>query len=103
MVAACGPFGEFGPWHSRHITFAGFSRSALFSVPWTSWQLLQVTPCVYICALHEIVPLHAVLVRGSVGKMREGLLAQLVFFQLPEILSDPARLESRPANRSISR
>ena len=28
-----GPFGDFGPWHSRHMTFAGFSRSALLAVP----------------------------------------------------------------------
>ena len=73
MVGACGPFGEFGPWHSRHSTFAGFSRSALFSVPWTSWQLKQVTPCGVHQALHEIVALHAVLVRRAVGEMREGL------------------------------
>src|SRR5215831_14429452 len=48
MVGARGPFGEFGPWHSRHITFAGFNRSALLAVPWTSWQLKHVTLCVYI-------------------------------------------------------
>src|SRR4051812_7416194 len=36
MDAARGPFGDFVPWHSRQITFAGLMRSALFSVPWTS-------------------------------------------------------------------
>ena len=36
-------------------------------------------------ALHEIVALHAVLVRGAVGEMGEGGLAELVLFQLPEI------------------
>ena len=35
IVGACGPFGEFGPWHLRHSTFAGLSRSALVSVPCT--------------------------------------------------------------------
>src|SRR5579884_720774 len=31
-VGARGPFGEFGPWHSRHRTFAGLIRSALLPV-----------------------------------------------------------------------
>ena len=33
-------------------------------------------------ALHEVVPLHAILVRGAVGEMRERRLAQRVFFEL---------------------
>ena len=36
-------------------------------------------------ALHEIVALHAVLVRGTVGKVRERSLAQFVLFELPEV------------------
>lgn len=37
-------------------------------------------------ALHEVVPLHPILVRGSVCKMCEGRLAKLVVFELPKIL-----------------
>ena len=37
-------------------------------------------------ALGEIVPLHSILVRGAVRKMRECRLAELVLFELPEIL-----------------
>ena len=37
-------------------------------------------------ALHEIVALHAVLMRRAVGKVREARFSQLVIFQLPEIL-----------------
>jgi hypothetical protein len=36
MMAPRGPFGEFGPWHSKHVTLAGFNKAALSSVPWTS-------------------------------------------------------------------
>jgi hypothetical protein len=36
-------------------------------------------------ALHVVVPLHAIFVRGAVGEVREGLLAELVVFELPEI------------------
>ena len=56
IVAARGPFGEFGTWHSRHITLAGFSKSALFEVPCTSWQLKQVIPCVYIKLVTKSFP-----------------------------------------------
>ena len=42
-------------------------------------------------ALHEIVALHAVLVRGAIGEMREGGFAELVFFELPEIAQVLAR------------
>ena len=37
-------------------------------------------------ALHEIIALHAVLVSGAVGVVRERRLAQCVFLKLPEIL-----------------
>ena len=77
-------------------------RSALLSVPWTSWQLKQVTPCGIHFAGHEIVALHAILVRRAVGKMSERGLAQLVFFELPEVLADSGPRRSPPANRSIA-
>ena len=54
-------------------------------------------------ALHEIIALHAILVRGAVGEMRERLFAEFVLFQLPEILQIHARPESRPANRNTFR
>jgi hypothetical protein len=37
-------------------------------------------------ALNEVVPLHAVLMRSPIRKMREGRLAQLVLLELPKIL-----------------
>ena len=37
-------------------------------------------------ALNEVVALHPIFVCGSIGKMREGGLTQLVFFKPPEIL-----------------
>ena len=43
-------------------------------------------------ALDEVVALHAVLVRGAVGEMREGGLAELVIFELPEILQIQAHV-----------
>ncbi len=43
---------------------------------------------------NEVVALHPVLVRRSVREMRERLLAELVLFQLPEILQILARLEA---------
>jgi len=36
-------------------------------------------------ALHEVIALHAVLVRGAIRKVREGELAEGVFFELPEV------------------
>ena len=51
-------------------------------------------------ALHEVVALHAVLVRGAVGKVRERRLAELVLFELPEVLQLARPGESRPASRS---
>ena len=46
-------------------------------------------------ALHEVVALHAVLVCRAIREMREGGLAELVFFEVPEILQLFALLESR--------
>ena len=43
-------------------------------------------------ALHEIIPLHPILMRCAVRKVRKGQLAEGVLFQLPEIL----QMESRP-------
>src|ERR1700735_5394892 len=43
-------------------------------------------------ALHEIIPLHAIFVRGAVGKMGEGGLAESVFLKLPIILQIEARV-----------
>lgn len=43
------------------------------------------------CALNEIVPLHPILVGGTVCKVRKALHAELVFLELPiivEIFSD---------------
>ena len=51
-------------------------------------------------ALHEVVALHPVLVRRAVGEVRERRLAQLVVFELPEILELARPGESRPASRS---
>ena len=45
-------------------------------------------------ALHEIVALHAVLMRGAIGEMSERLLTQLVFFQLPEIFKVHSHLKA---------
>lgn len=36
-------------------------------------------------ALHEIISLHAILVGGAVGIMREGRVAECMFFQLPKV------------------
>jgi hypothetical protein len=44
-------------------------------------------------ALHEIVPLHAVLVRGAVGEMRERRLAEPVLLELPVVAQVPALVE----------
>ena len=44
IVFVCGPLGDAGPWHCRQMVVAGSRRSALFSVPCTSWQLAHVTP-----------------------------------------------------------
>ncbi len=42
--------------------------------------------------LHEVIPLHAILMRCALRKVRKGELAQCVLFQLPEIL----QMEPRP-------
>src|ERR1041385_1217099 len=56
MVVGRGPLGEFGPWHCRHRTLAGRIRSALFSVPCTSWQVKHVMPWVYITLFTKSFP-----------------------------------------------
>src|SRR5258708_4460517 len=43
--------------------------------------------------LHKIIALHPILVSCSVRKMSEGCLAQLVFFQFPEVLQIQADME----------
>ena len=43
---------------------------------------------------HEVIALHAILVRGAIGKMRESTLAELVVFELPEILEIQPHLET---------
>ena len=45
-------------------------------------------------ALHEVVSLHAVLVRGAVGEVGEACFAQPVFLQLPVILQLPALVKA---------
>ena len=55
-LAACGPFGDDGPWHVRHTCPAGLIRSALLPVPCTSWQLKQVTPRLYIALCTKSLP-----------------------------------------------
>ena len=36
-------------------------------------------------ALHEVIALHAIFVRGAIGKMGKRKLAQFVILELPEI------------------
>ena len=62
-----------------------FPQFGVVPLPWTSWQLHRSRRAVHP-ALHEIVALHAVLVRSAVGEMSEGRLAQLVLFQPPHVL-----------------
>ena len=81
-----GPFGEFGPWHVRQRSRAGLIRSALFAVPWTSWQLKQVTPRVYITLCTKSLPCIRFLCAVPSAKVRERRLAELVLFELPEVL-----------------
>ena len=50
-------------------------------------------PCIHETR-NKVVALHAVLVSGAVCKVCERRLAELVFFQLPEILEIPAGLET---------
>jgi hypothetical protein len=49
-------------------------------------------------ALNKVIALHAVLVRGSFGEVRERLFTKLVFFQFPVILQNHPHLK---ANRPI--
>ena|SRR5579859_2252190 len=43
---------------------------------------------------NEVVALHAILVGGPVGEMREGCLAEFVIFQFPEIVQALAHVEA---------
>ena len=54
-------------------------------------------------ALDEVVALHAVLVRGAVREVRERRLAELVLFELPEVLQAARPDESRRASRRTAR
>ncbi len=100
-VAACGPFCVFGPWQVRHMRGAGLPQhrvivGAVRIVAAETGDAARVHQ-----ALHEIVALHAVLVRGAVGKMGEGGFAELVLLQLPEVVAGCSPRGSRPASRSI--
>src|SRR5262245_52796281 len=44
--------------------------------------------------LHEVVPLHPILVSGAIGEVRESCFTDLVFFQLPEVLQIAPLVES---------
>ncbi len=81
---------------------AGTRRSAGFAVPWTSWQLEAGDAVAVHHALHEVVALHPVLVRGAVGEVRERRLAELVILEPPERRGGRARRGSRPASRSAA-
>ena len=74
--------------HVRRLQQIGVVRGAVHIVAAEAGDAARVHQ-----ALHEIVALHAVLVRRAVGEMREGGLAELVLFELPEILqlAAPAR------------
>ena len=50
---------------------------------------------------HEVVALHAVLVRGAVGEMGERRFAELVILELPEVARGSCRREIRPASHNI--
>src|ERR1700693_4169051 len=52
---------------------------------------------------NEVVALHAILVGGSVGEMRERCFAEFVLFQFPEIVQTLAHLESDGPVISLSR
>src|SRR6266404_6141791 len=45
-------------------------------------------------ALHEVIPLHAILMRCAVRKVRKGQLPQTVLLQLPEILQMQPRAKA---------
>jgi hypothetical protein len=54
-------------------------------------------------ALDEIVPLHSILVRSTIRKMRERQFTQFVLFQLPEILQASCRPGIQRASRNTFR
>ncbi len=49
--------------------------------------------------LHEIVALHAVFVRGAIGEVCEGGLAESVLFQLPKIAEVQAHVIANGSGR----
>ena len=63
-------------------------------VPCTSWQLKQVTPRVYITLCTKSLPCIRFLCAVPSGEMRERRLAELVLFELPEVLQVQPRLKA---------
>ena len=71
---------------ARQAHFVGrLERCALCRVPWTSWQLEQVTPCVYITLCTKSLPCIRFLCAVPSGKMREVVSPELVLLELPEV------------------
>ena len=66
----------------------------------TSWQLKQVTPRVYIALCTKSLPCIRFLCAVPSAKWVNVGLAQLVLFQLPEVLAARRPDRSPPANRS---
>lgn len=52
---------------------------------------------------NEVIALHAILMASPVGEMREGCLAQLVFFQFPEVAQALAHVETDGPVVGVSR
>jgi len=48
-------------------------------------------------ALHEVVTSHPVLVRGAVGKMSKGQIAQLMVFEIPKVDQPLAHVKAHRA------
>ena len=86
IVAACGPFGELGTvalqaQHIGGLQQVGIVLGAVDVMATVAADAVRIHG-----ALDKIIALHAVLVRRTICEMSESLLAQLVFFQLPEVL-----------------
>ena len=80
-----GPLGEAGHGNPGRAGRRAFSVARSFrAVCIVTIEACDPAPVHH--ALHEIVSLHPVLVRGAVGKIRKVGLAQCVVFELPEIL-----------------
>jgi len=53
-------------------------------------------------ALNEVIALHAILVGGAIGEMREGHLTEGVVFELPKIAEvESDAIADRPRNTSL--